>query len=196
MADATFKRSELNPVESPSAAVGSHQNSPHEPTMTPATESQGYFTSNFEATQRENSNLPLTSSNYEMWSSFFQHLQSLQNTDKGSSTSLKKLKASEVYLPPFDPDDCQFTAVQWCDEIEHHRSNNSWTDYETKNAVYTHLQGRAKKWAARMYPLRKTWEQLRERLTRVCGDEKIPRLVSRHGGLQERPSCDVRGVFY
>lgn len=53
---------------------------------------------------------------------------------------------SEVYVPAFDPDDCEFTAAKWCDEINYHRTQNSWTDYETRNAAFTHLRGRARKW--------------------------------------------------
>ncbi|XP_041983095.1 uncharacterized protein LOC121736097 [Aricia agestis] len=104
----------------------------------------------------------------ENWAVFFQNMMAGFQNSKSSPTSAveyRKLKASEIYLPSFDPDECQFTAAQWCDEIENHKQRNSWTDYETRNAAFIRLQGRAKKWAARSYPLCKTWEELKERLT-------------------------------
>lgn len=48
-------------------------------------------------------------------------------------TPIKYLKPSDVYIPIFDPDVYEFTAAQWCDEIDHHRTQNSGTDYETRN---------------------------------------------------------------
>lgn len=178
MADDNDEHVEINPFESATAAVGSPPQAPCEPAAAPATQNKEYFTPDYEHQENiaEKSSMSNIGPTPESWAVFFQNMMAgLQNSNQIPTSSIvepRKLKASEIYLPPFDPDDCQFTAAQWIEEIEHHKKNNSWSDYEARNAVFTHLQGRAKKWAARSYPLCRTWEELKERLTRQFATTK------------------------
>lgn len=178
MADTNDEHVDSNPSESATAAVGLLPQAPCESTAMPATQNKEYFTPEYET--QENMAGGSSSTNVApapgSWATFFENMMAgFQNANQQRTPSAvqhRKLKATEVYLPPFDPDDCQFTAAQWFEEIEHHKRNNSWTDYEARNAVFTHLQGRAKKWATRSYPLCRTWEELKERLTRQFASTK------------------------
>ncbi|KAL0809723.1 hypothetical protein ABMA28_011230 [Loxostege sticticalis] len=132
----------------------------------------GHYTS-----QPENSSH--TVSPADMWATFFQSMaENLQNkgtnspAPRNSEPAPRKMKPSDVYISSFDPDDCEFTAAQWCDEIDHHRTQNSWTDYETRNVAFTHLRGRARRWASKSYPLCKTWDETKERLSRQFASTK------------------------
>lgn len=73
------------------------------------------------------------------------------------------MKPCNVYVPSFDPDDCEFTAAQWCEEIGHHRIHNTWTDYKIRDAEFIHLRDRGYKRASKFYPLYKTWNEAKER---------------------------------
>ncbi|XP_045511036.1 uncharacterized protein LOC123705957 [Colias croceus] len=183
---------EINREESPKAAVGSDHHSSSVLNRHPATTSETYFRESAnqsaesncdeQSTPRgtENRNVPNNSAfpnvPPEMWASFFRGMaETFHNNENQTSNSkppVKKMKPTEVYIPSFDPDDCEFTAAQWCAEIDHHRTQNSWTDYETRNAAFTHLRGRARKWASKSYPLCNTWDEAKERLTRQFASTK------------------------
>ncbi|KAG7305141.1 hypothetical protein JYU34_010641 [Plutella xylostella] len=198
MADDEDPVAGLNPFPSATAAVGSEQRASSVPYHPSATTSEAYFNDpapdmpeeNFQTTcnienqttcHGNGNTMPTIENNQAnppsaMWASFLRAMAEGFRANETSSTTpktvLKKMKPSDVYIPSFDPDDCEFTAAQWCEEIDHHRTQNEWTDYETRNAAFTHLRGRARKWASKSYPLCKTWVEAKERLTRQFATTK------------------------
>lgn len=173
---------EDNPFPSPTAAVGLDHHDSGTNNQPAATTNEAYFQDSMSTSAKKNNDptfncaeqntsaealpdLPST-----MWASFFRVMaESLRANETGNTTpkaTAKNIKPTDVYIPSFDPDDCEFTAAQWCEDIDHHRTQNAWTDYETRNAAFTHLRGRARKWATKSYPLCKTWDEAKERLTR------------------------------
>lgn len=163
MSDDHEFNSEYNRFPSATAAVGSERRASTSINQPTATTSEAYFddsqlgpskkngelalTRDEQNTLRGNeNNMPCAENNIPnlpsaMWASFFRGMaESFHTSETGTvipKANPKKLKPSDVYIASFDSGGCVFMAAQWCEEVDHYRTQNAWTDYETKNAAFT-----------------------------------------------------------